>query len=313
MKHRQPTYWKRYDQVFKRFSSWQIYCKIKELTHGLGKPFEKRGARGPKFKIAPEEYAAYEFYQIIRTNASFRDMEQDAELFVGMHLDHGTFHKNFMKIPYEYLQRLLRAIVQLLEQLLGYCMITIVDSTGISTKQYEETLIKGKVKLRNKEYKLHTLLASHPDKQTTFYIDAMMSDKHISDAEGAKRLIVSNQTTGYHLGDRGFDAEKVYEAILEKEGIPIIKPKVHKAKMASYKAQGRTCYQEHIYREFRGVIETSYGGLENAGMIQTRCVREDSIAKKGMLAAIRHNLMVYLRAVAETVAQLLELVDKLDI
>jgi len=134
MKHLQPTYWQRYDRVFKHFSSTTIYQKIRELARKLGKPFDKLSRRGPKFKIPPEEYAAYEAYQIIADNASFRDMELDAELFVDKHLDHSTFHGNFLKIPYEYFSRLLQSVARMLEQLLGYCIATLMDSTGLEYK-----------------------------------------------------------------------------------------------------------------------------------------------------------------------------------
>lgn len=298
MDKNQPTYWQRYDQVFKRFSSKTIHDKIRDLAHKLGKPFDKTSKRGPKFKIDPCEYASYEAYQIISSNASYRRMELDTELFVHKHLDHSILHKNFLKIPYEYLTRLLETIARMLEHLLGYCVATLMDSTGISTRKYEETLIKGKMKRRNKEFKLHTLNASHPDKKLTYYIDALASDKHVSDAEGARRLLERNKTTGFHCGDRAYDAEKVYKEILAREGIAMIKPKKHKAKLFSEKAKCRKMYRKHIYDELRPVIETSYGGLENSGMIQTRCVRDDAIKKRGILMAVRHNLMTYLRVLA---------------
>lgn len=310
----ESTYWRRYDLLFKHFSSAEMYNRIEEQVYKLGKPFDKKGFRGPKFKIPPEEYASYEAYKIISNNASFRDMELDSEVFIDKHLDHSTFHKNFLKIPYEYFSRLLTAIARMLEELLGYFMITVFDSTGLSTRIYENALSKGRIIRRNKDYKLHTLLAYHPDKQITYYKDALSSDKHTSDPEGAVRLMRRNKTTGFHLGDRAYDSEKLYKEILAREGIPIIKPKKHKAKLFSDKAKGRAMYREHIYKEFRGVIETSYGGLENKGLIDTRCVRDDSIKKKGILAALRHTFMTYLRVLTDRINQLIiELVDKLKI
>lgn len=304
MRAEQPTYWQRYDKLFKHFSSRAIYNKILEVANKLGKPFTKKGKRGPKFKIKPEEYAAYEAYKIISSNASFRDMELDSDLFLDKHLDHGTFHNNFLRIPYEYLNKLLSEIARMLEDLLGYFIATIFDSTGLTTSKYEETIVKGKLIRRNKDYKLHTITAYHPKEKITYYIDALSSDKHVSDAEGASRLLKRNKTSGFHLGDRAYDAEKVYKEILANEGIPIIKPKKHKAKLFSDKAKGRTMYREHIYKELRGIIETSYGGLENKGLTNTRCVRDDSIKKKGMLAAIRHNFMTYLRLLAIQIGRL---------
>lgn len=277
----------------------------------MGKPFDKKSKRGPKFKIDPCEYAAYEAYQIVSSNASFRDMELDSELFVEKHIDHDTFHDNFVKTPYGYFVRLLREVARMLEELLGTVVITLFDSTGLSTRQYEEVIFKGKKKRRNKEFKLHTLTSYHPKEKLTYFIDAISSDKHISDAEGATRLVKTNRTGGFHCGDRGYDAEKLYKAILAKEGIPIIKPKKHKAKLFSERAKGMKMYRKHIYDELRPVVETPYGGLENSSMIQTRCVKDDTIKKKGMLAALRHNLMSYLRVLVSRMESLLELSDKL--
>lgn len=302
--NKQPTYWKKYNLIFKCFSSKFLYEEIKKLTYKLGKPFDKKGNRGPKFKISPEEYAAYEAFQIVTRNASFRDMEWDSDMLVSKHIDHGTLHHNFLKIPYDYLSRLLDAIVHMLESLLGNAIVYIMDSTGLSTSVYEETLVKGKLTRRNKDFKLHVLSGYYPKEQITCMKGALASDKHVSDAEGAARLVREHKTKGFHLGDRGFDAEKVYREILENEGIPIIKPKKRKAKMFSYKAKGRALYREHIYKELRGVIETGFGGLENKGLIYTRCVREDSVNKKGLLAAIRHNLMSYLKALVVTTSAL---------
>lgn len=308
MREKQPTYWKRYDQVFKHFSSRTIYEKIRELTYRLGKPFIKKGKRGPKFKIDPEEYAAYEAYQIISHNASYRDMELDAELFVQKHLDHSIFHTNFLKIPYEYLNKLLCEVAHMLKQLLGSVVITLLDSTGLGTKRYEETIFKGKRKRRNKEFKLHTITSYHPKEKLTYFIDALSSDKHISDAEGATRLVKRNETGGFHCGDRGYDAEKLYRAILEKEGVPIIKPKKHAPKLFSERAKGMKMYRKHIYDELRPVVETPYGGLENKGLIQTRCVRDDTIKKKGLLVALRHNLMTYMRVVVNQIGWLMGII-----
>lgn len=293
---KQPTYWKKYNLLFKTFSSKSIYEEIRKVTYKLGKPFNKKSNRGPKFKIPPEEYVAYEAYQIVSNNASFRDMELDSDMFLSKHLDHGTFHNNFLKIPYSYLNKLLSAIKHMLEELLGKAIIHILDSTGLSTQIYEDKLVKGKITRRNKDYKLHTLTSYYPKEQITCIKDVVVSDKHISDAEGGKRLIKRNETGGYCIADRGYDAEKVYKEILKKNDIPIIKPKKVKAKGFTYKVKGRNLYKEHIYKELRGVVETGYGGLENKGLLDTRCIRDDSIKKKGLLAGLRHTLFSYLRA-----------------
>lgn len=304
------TYWKRYDLVYKRFSFRIIYKKILGIADKLGNPFAKNTNKGRKYKIDLKEYAAYIAFETITYNSPYRDMELASELYVNKHIDHSTFHKNFLKIPLEYLTKLLTEIARMLEKMLGYFNITIFDSTGLGTAIYEDAIDKGKIIRRNKDYKIHTILAYHPKEKITYYIDALSSDKHTSDAEGAAQLLKRNKTYGYHLGDRGYDAEKLYKEIFNKECIPIIKPKKNKAKLFSCKIKGRSMYKEHIYKELRGIIETSYGGLENKGSVYTRYVRDDCIKKKGILAAVRHNLMTYFRA-SVIIDYLLVLIDKL--
>lgn len=104
MRTQQPTYWQQYDQVFKRFSYKKIYEMIHSLAMNLGEPFAKQGTRGPKLKLPATTYASFITFEIITGDSHFRDMEQDAELFVYKHLDHSTFQRSFEKIPYEYLQ-----------------------------------------------------------------------------------------------------------------------------------------------------------------------------------------------------------------
>src|SRR3990167_2149205 len=63
------SYWKRYDLVFKHFSSKKLFKKILGFAKKLGEPFTKKSNRGPKFKINPYEYAAYTVFEIIAHNA----------------------------------------------------------------------------------------------------------------------------------------------------------------------------------------------------------------------------------------------------
>lgn len=297
--NKQPSYWKQYDQVFKNYSYKTIYQEILSLAEDLENPFPMH-KRGRKPKAKPAEYAAFIVFEIITENTPLRDMELDSELFLNKHIDHSTFGRNYWKIPYHYLMKLLRLIAKRLNTLLGNCFAKICDSTGISTKIFEETIIKGRIRIRNKDFKLHGLIAYHPDKQLLYFKDALGSDKHISDAEGAMRMIHQNPELGYYLADRAYDAEKVYREILKAEGVPIIKPKVHRAKMFSYKAKGRKHWHERLYKEIRGMVEAVFGGLENKGMLRTSYKHEESINKFSVIVAIGHNIRTLMRVKANS-------------
>jgi len=127
------SYWKRYNRVFKFFSPKKIYNKILGFAKQLGKPFEKKSGKGPKFKIEPEEYAAYISYKGSKGNA-YRDMELDSEIFFEKNIDHSTFGKNLQRIPLDYLRNLLKLTGKYLENLLGHAKVHIPDSKSTHTR-----------------------------------------------------------------------------------------------------------------------------------------------------------------------------------
>ncbi len=128
-------------------------------------------------------------FEIITDDSKFRDMEQDSELFVQKHLDHSTFSKNFIKIPYEYLQRLLHACASLLESLLGTALAYIPDSTSVTTRFYEENVRGGKESRHKQTYKSHVLVGYYPNKRIIYVKTAEGTDHHVSDSEGAARML----------------------------------------------------------------------------------------------------------------------------
>src|SRR3989344_2332202 len=98
--NKEPSYWKRYDQVIKHYSSRRLYCKILELATSLGSPYDNKQRRGHKTSVTSTEYTAYITFKLVKNGSPFRDMENDAELFFNKHIDHSTFQRNFIKIPY---------------------------------------------------------------------------------------------------------------------------------------------------------------------------------------------------------------------
>jgi len=310
----EPTYWKKYDLVFKHFSYKKIYGEILSLAKKLGEPFTKKSKRGRKFKIQPYEYAAYMAFEIVSHNSPYRDMELSSELYVNKHIDHSTFGKNFIKIPYLYFQELLRKCASLLESLLGKALAYIPDSTGLITSIYEDSIHAGKETRRKIWYKSHSLVGYYPNKGVTYIKTGESTDKHMSDAEGCKIMLGTyDQGWAYMAADRGYDFETVYEAAHEAGLTPIIK-KQNKVSGRKSRHRRKSVFVERLYKETRGVVETVFGGLENKGLLNTRLKRDDNIKKFGVIIQIRHNLMAYMKEkVKDFILLVSELFDKLQI
>jgi len=291
------TYWKRYDRVFKNYSNKKIYQELLKIVKKLGKPFEKKSKRGRSFKIDPEEYTAFMALKI-SSGDNYRDMELDSELFVNEHIDHSTFGKNFFRIPYEYLRKLLQLTGKLLESLLGHAKVHIPDSTKLSTDRYKEIIYKGKPRRVRETFKLHTMVQRHPKKQMTIIMDGLSSDAHISDAEGAVRMSHVLKEGDIMPADRGYDYEKVYEACAERKVRTNIKQQ-DKESGKGFRYRKKAKFYKQSYKKQRGIVETRFGAIENAGLIRTRYRTEDTRFKYGLILEIKQNIDNLLRLEVE--------------
>ncbi len=291
------SYWKRYDRVYKIFSTKKIYNKILGFAKQLGKPFRKKSKRGPKFKIEPEEYTSYVALKI-STGSSYRDMELDSEMFFEENIDHSTFGKNFQKIPYDYLRKLLQFTGQLLESLLGHSKVHIPDSTKLSTDRYKKIIYQGKSRRVKETFKLHTMVQRHPKKKMAIIMDGLSSNAHISDAEGAVRMSGVLKEGDILPADRGYDYEKVYEACAKRKVRTNIKPQNREdGKGFRYRKKAR--FYKQSYKKQRGIVETRYATIENAGLTLTHYRTENTRFKYGLILEIKQNIDNLLRLEVE--------------
>jgi len=259
------------------------------LAKDIGKPFDKKGKRGRPLGAEPEEYAAY-FVFSWNEGHKLQDMERYSIKFLSKKLDHSTFGKIINRIPLFYFILLLEAFAHRIEQLLHTAVIAFADSTGISTGIYEERLHKGELVKARKDFKLHILAGYLPEYSLTYIKTAIASDKHISDAEGAKQMLERIlEWIAYFLADRAYDAEKVHQACTKKGMIDVVKRKNRKSKMATYRSLTDKFFNTNLYKEIRGVIETIFGGLENKGLLKTRLRNPLTIFKYSLATAIFHN------------------------
>ena len=276
--------------MYKYYSADEIYAELLSEAQKLGKPFTKPSNRGAPLKISPEEYVAYLLFSW-NEGRVYRGMERYSKLFVDKKLDHSTFCRNALKIPLLYVISLIEAFGARIEQLLYKATIAFADSTGVSTGIYEERIYAGqRVKVR-KDHKLHILAGYFPEHSLTYVKTALGTDKRTSDAEGAKLMLEAiEEWLAYFLADRGYDAEKVHEAVAKKKLINIIKRKNRESKMASYRSLTDKFFNSNLYKEIRGVIETIFGGLTNCGLLTNRIKNPHRIALFSLAVALRHNV-----------------------
>jgi len=217
-------------------------------------------------------------------------MERYSGKFLSRKLDHSTFGKIINRIPLVYFIILIEAFANRIEELLYKATIAFADSTAVSTGIYEARIHKGKEIKARKDYKLHILAGYFPEYCLTYIKTALGTDKHTSDAEGLVQMLDRIiEWLCYMLADRGYDAEKVHEAIVRKKMVDIVKRKKHISKMASYRSITEKFFNSNLYKEIRGIIETIFGGLENKGLLKTRLRNPSTIYKYSVAVAINHN------------------------
>lgn len=303
------SYWKRYDLVFKHFSPPKIYDKILNIARKIGKPFEKKSHKGPKMKLQPEEYASYIVYKS-STGDAYRDMELDSEEFFGKHLDHSTFGKNLQRIPIKYLRKLLQLTGRMLEKMLGHEKVHIPDSTKLTADRYKEIIYKGKPRRVKETFKLHVMVQRHPEDKMAVIMDGFSSDAHVSDAEGAVKMSNILRKGDMLPADRGFDYEKVYRACARRKVKTNIKQQDYESGKKS-KYRKRAEFHEQAYKMERGVVETRFGTIENAGLTLTHYRLEDTRFKYGLILEIGQNIDNLLRLEVDRFVIYFKLFDKL--
>lgn len=285
------TYWELYDLLYKKHSKKSIFKKLKKHCVKLGKPYKKTDNRGRKPKFSYINYTAFIVLQKIFRHR-YREMELEADLYLPGSADHSTFQRNYAKIPQDYIERLIVSFIK------GKFSYWIADSTCISTKIRVERTYQGtrnKWKLRDK---FHIVIGYDPPTHTTFILGAKASDEHMSDSQGAIEIIKDNEGNAYFLGDSAYNTYKLHDLVKEKGLFPLMKPdKKGIRKKMSAKAIQTKLFSRNIYRYLRGIVETVFGGITNAGLMLTYSKLENTKRLDTLILAVRHNLFASLRLI----------------
>lgn len=300
-------YWKRYNQLLQKFSAKMLYKLVLSFAEKLGNPYPIK-KKGRKPKLQPYEYAAYMAYRTLIKGAPFRTMEFESELYTDKHIDHATFVVNFEKIPVEYYITLVEDAGDYLDRILEYSDQYVVDSTTITTPLTFITEIKGKAVKEKIEYRSHAIVSIHPKENCICIRTALPTTKHIADCEAAKRMLGKSRIKRITLhGDMGYDYERVYEACYKNDIKPNIRPQNYTSKQDVFRVIGITEYDDEQRKKFRGIIESVFGGLTNAGLLITRLKKGTKILAYGAIVLLRQNIM----SIARKLSLFIELLTKL--
>ena len=289
------AYWKKYERILNKFSPFGFYMLILGFARELGEPFATH-KRGRRPKVSPAEYAAYIVFQIITKDATVRTMEFESEMYLGVHIDHSTFVINFEKMSFEYFLGLIESTGTCLDRLLEYSDQYVVDSTAITTPLKFKTEIKGNIVEEKIEYRSHVIASLHPKDNCVCIRKALSTTKHTADCEGAKLMLCGGRIKDVTLhGDPGYDYERVYEACYDNNIKPNIKPQSYMIKEGTRRQTGIYEYDNLARKKHRGLIETIFGGLTNAGLLVTRLRKKAKILIYGLIVLLRHNIMNIVR------------------
>jgi len=288
-KHKK-RYWQKYDMLYKNCSKKRLFKQLKASCENLGCPYEKKGNRGRSLKFSPIEYAAFISLQKMFGHKS-REMELEADLFLSDKADHSTFARNYKRIPTEYIEKLIIPFVKK-----KYCLL-IADSTAMSTKIRVERIKAGtrnKQKLTNK---FHILVGYDPEDHEVMILGVKATDNHTSDSKGACMILNKLENPfAYFFGDSAYHTYELHNIGKEKKLIVMTKPdKKGIRKKMSAKAINTKKFNERLYKEIRGIVETVFGGLTNAGLITTFAKTTKAIQLDTLMLALRHNLMTSIR------------------
>ncbi len=91
------------------------------------------------------------------------------------------------------------------------------------------------------------------------------------------------------LGDKAYDSEEIRRLIYQHHLIPIIKER-KSCGNSLIRVKARKDFSQAIYKNFRGMIEGVFGGMETAYNNKTRCRLHKTRQTDVMLVAVVQNL-----------------------
>lgn len=291
------TYRQRRDLMLKNFSSLAITNVLSEAILRSGLLIISK--RGRPCEIKKNKLIGYLLFARL-CGDGYEKMEQDSELYLNRHYDHSNFQYHYTRLPESLIICLTSLLEEKIKLLINEVHLHIFDSTALSTSVREERLRQG---TRNKEKlttKFHTMLGYDPPFQLIVVEGMLASDKHTSDAQGARIILRDkDDIKGYGFGDSAFETYDLIDDCIAVDIDPIFKPTIKPVKKKlSAKKQLRNIWDGNhskLYKEIRGIGEVLYGAATRAGLIHTNSIRTDNQNKDSLVIGLRQNLFTYLR------------------
>ncbi|MFH1774413.1 MAG: transposase [Methanobacteriota archaeon] len=270
------------------------------VVEAIGSPWRiaKRG-RKPKFK--PELHAAICIY-LRCFNLTYRDAEGEMPLLISQSIDHSTIGWAMQRVPVDYVSKALKLLHVEINSLLFDGMF-IADSTGIETDRYEGATIVLSETKRREFRKLHVIVDYFHRHGIISIASAGESSGNAHDSPAFRQIfdpeVCSN---GLLLGDRAYDALENFKLAYENNLHPVIKLRdyQHSARTKGIRIRRRATrdFDKLVYKQFRGIVEGVFGGMETRYGNATRCRLRHTSRVSIMLMALAHNIRAYARAIA---------------
>jgi len=291
------SYRQRRDLMLKNFSSLAIARCLEEAI--IRSAVLLKYERGRPCEVRKERIIGFILYAKV-CGDGYEQMELDSELYLQRHYDHSNFQYHYTRLSIDIILLLTSLLEKKIKSMTNEILLHIFDSTALSTSVREERIRQG---TRNKEKltnKFHTMLGYDPPLQLVFVEGMLASDKHTSDAEGARIILKSKDgLKGYGFGDSAFETYDLIDDCIASNLDAIFKPtKKEVRKKLSAKARLREIWNgnhSRLYKEIRGTGEVLYGAATRAKIIHTNSIRNDNRDKDSLVIGLRQNLFTYLR------------------
>ena len=297
--NRHPAYWKAYHASRMNDRSY-IFKLILHFVETLGSPW-RTSKHGIKPKFMPKEHAAICIYMRY-FNYSYRDAEGSIPALISRTIDHSTIGWAMQRISADYITRALKLLHVEIRKLLRDG-VYIADSTGIETDRYEDATIVLE-DVRKREFrKLHVITEYFHGHGIISIACAGESLGHAHDSPAFRHIFDPEVCRdGLLLGDSAYDALNNFKLAYENNLHLVIKlrdiPHSSRTKGIRIRRKVAARFSKELYKKFRGIVESVFGGLETRYGNRTRCRLEHTRRVSIMLMALAHNIRAYARAIA---------------
>jgi hypothetical protein len=192
------------------------------------------------------------------------------------------------RISPEYLDELVYELYLYMDSILkGGLYIT--DSTGFVCDRYEERNIKMEETTVIQTVKLHVAVKYYPRYGVTAVVTGTVSHGTAHDSPYFPYLIRNIYGPAFLFCDRGYDSEDNRRRAYKQHLTPIIKER-KTCGNSLIRIKARKDFNEILYKNFRGMVEGVFGGMETGYNNKTRCRLQRTRQTDVMLLAVVQNL-----------------------